>query len=249
MKILDWMDWYIVAGVRFSLHARGLRDSPRGKVLLSLPQGDQAREVVGAPTGIGRRLTNALAYGGRTESSVTLEEPETLDAELLQEEEAEEKTEAESTRPGLTMFTDGSRLDGGATGYAVVSKKGQAWAGAKVHMGNNQEAYDADCAALAHALELAARRNTTLQWITIFSDGQAAIRRMASEEPDPGSSTQSRRESTSPRCDGLGQVSPWRSGGARPTKVSPATRRPTCGTRVRQRSQGPTDLSHDLSPT
>jgi len=30
------------------------------------------------------------------------------------------KAEAEGTRPGLTMFTDGSRLDCGATGYAVV---------------------------------------------------------------------------------------------------------------------------------
>ena len=117
--------------------------------------------MVGAPTGIGRQLTNALAFGGRTENSVTLEEPETVDAELLQAEEAEQKSEAERTRPGLTMFTDGSRLDGGATGYAVVWKKGQTWAGAKVHMGDNQEAYDAECAALAHTLELAARRNTT----------------------------------------------------------------------------------------
>jgi len=39
---------------------------------------------------------------------VLLEEPETLDAELLQEEEAEAKAAAEVTRPGLTMFTDGS---------------------------------------------------------------------------------------------------------------------------------------------
>ena len=91
-----------------------------GLRLLSLPQGDQVREVVGAPTGIGRRLTNALAHRGRTESTVLLEEPVTLDAELLQEEEAEAKAEAEKNRPGLTMFTDGSRLDNGVTGYAVV---------------------------------------------------------------------------------------------------------------------------------
>jgi len=38
---------------------------------------------VGAPTEIGRRLTNALAYAGATESIVLLEEPETLDASLL----------------------------------------------------------------------------------------------------------------------------------------------------------------------
>jgi len=32
-----------------------------GLRLLSLPQGNQTREIVGTPTGIGRRLTNALA--------------------------------------------------------------------------------------------------------------------------------------------------------------------------------------------
>jgi len=67
-----------------------------GLRLLSLLQGDQAREVVGAPTGIGRRLTNALAHRGQSESTVLLEEPETLDAELLQEEEAEARAEAEN---------------------------------------------------------------------------------------------------------------------------------------------------------
>jgi len=78
-----------------------------GLRLLSLPLGDQARQVVGAPTGIGRWLTNALTHGGPTESIVLLEEPETLEAEVLREEEAEAKAEAERTRPGLTMFTDG----------------------------------------------------------------------------------------------------------------------------------------------
>jgi len=63
--------------------------------LLRLPHGGQAREVVGAPTEIGRRLTNALAYARRTESTVLPEEPENLDAESLQEEEAEAKEEAE----------------------------------------------------------------------------------------------------------------------------------------------------------
>ena len=58
--------------------------------------------------------------------------------------------------------------------------------GAKVHMGSNQEAYDAECAALAHALEKAARRNMTPKRVTIFSDAQAAIRRMASDESGPG---------------------------------------------------------------
>ena len=70
--------------------------------------------------------------------------------------------------------------------FSVVWRRGLTWAGAKVHMGNKQEAYDAECAALAHALELAAQRNATPERITIFSDAQAAIRRMASDEPGPG---------------------------------------------------------------
>jgi len=79
-----------------------------GLRLLSLPEGDQARVVLGALAEIGRRLKNGLAPGGQTERTVLLEEPETLDAELLQEEEAEAKATAEGTRPGLTMLTDGS---------------------------------------------------------------------------------------------------------------------------------------------
>jgi len=62
-----------------------------GLWLLSLPLGDQAREVVGAPTGIGRWLINTLAHGGPTESKVLLEEPETLDAALLQGEKQRQK--------------------------------------------------------------------------------------------------------------------------------------------------------------
>jgi ribonuclease HI len=84
------------------------------------------------------------------------------------------------------MFTDGSRLDSGAAGYAVAWQNGQHWVGIKTHMGYSQEAYDAECAALARALEVAARRQTTPERVTNFTDAQAAIRRMASEVPGPG---------------------------------------------------------------
>ena len=89
-------------------------------------------------------------------------------------------------RPGLTMFTDGSRMEDGATGYAVAWRKGESWAGIKTHMVYNQEAYNAECAAHARALVSASRRNTVPERVTIFTDAQAAIRRMASGEPGPG---------------------------------------------------------------
>ena len=159
-----------------------------GLRLLSLPDSDQGREVVGTKTWIGRRLKNALALArrGRMETTVLLEEPEAQDAETIQEDEKAAKAEAERSRPGITMFTDGSRLDDGATGYAVAWQSGRSWVGIKNHMGHNQEAYDAECAALARALEEAAKRQTAPERVTIFTDAQAAIRRMASEDPGPG---------------------------------------------------------------
>jgi hypothetical protein len=59
-----------------------------GLRLLSPPDGNQAREVVGARSGIGRRLKNslALAHRGRTETTVLLEDPETLFGETIQED-------------------------------------------------------------------------------------------------------------------------------------------------------------------
>jgi len=67
----------------------------------------------------------------------------------------------------------------------VVWKNGQSWVGIKTHMGFNQEAYDAECTTLARALESGSRRQTTSEQVTVFTDAQATIRWMASEEPGP----------------------------------------------------------------
>jgi len=84
------------------------------------------------------------------------------------------------------MFTDGPRLDDGATGNAVAWRSREAWEGIKTHMGYNQEAYDAECAALACVLETAAKVQPTPELVTIFTNAQAAMRWMGSEEPGPG---------------------------------------------------------------
>jgi ribonuclease HI len=84
------------------------------------------------------------------------------------------------------MFTDGSRLDSGAAGYAIAWQNCQRWVGIKTHMDYNQEADDTECAALARALQTAAQRQTTPERVTIFTDAQAAIRRISTEDPGPG---------------------------------------------------------------
>jgi len=141
------------------------------------------------------------------------------------------------------MFTDGSRLDDGATGSSVVWKRALAWVGAKVHMGNNQEAYDAECAALTHALELAAQRNATPERVTIFSDAQAAIRRMASDEPVPGRqyALEARKHIATLRKTRPGIVIEIRWCPA--TREPLATRRPTSGRRLQQGSRTPVGWS------
>ena len=136
---------------------------------------------------IGNRPGNALGHACRTETTVLLEESEAFEVEVIQEEEKAARAEAERSRPGLTMFTDESRLDSGASGYAVAWQRGQHWVGVKTHMmGYNQEAYDAECAARARALAEATRRPTAPVRVVIFTDAQAAIRRMDSEEPGHG---------------------------------------------------------------
>jgi len=84
------------------------------------------------------------------------------------------------------MFTHRSQLEHKAVGYAVAWKSGQTWEGIKTHMGFNQEAFDAECAALAYALQMAVKSDPVPDHITIFTDAQAAMRRMASYEPGLG---------------------------------------------------------------
>jgi len=59
------------------------------------------------------------------EDTVFLEAATLLEATTTIEEEAAAASEArQPIRPGLTIFTDGSRLENGATGYAVAWEKG-----------------------------------------------------------------------------------------------------------------------------
>jgi len=53
------------SGLRASAPRLKSRQRRFGLRLLSLPQCDQAWEVVGAPTGVGERLINSVAYAGR----------------------------------------------------------------------------------------------------------------------------------------------------------------------------------------
>ena len=168
-------------------------------------------------------------YSGRVEEIVLPEEgPTELDAAITVAEAAwaEQEARKADAQPGLTLWTDGSRDANGGTGYAVVWRKGRTWVGRKVHMGYYQEAYDAECAATARALAVAAGRakRHKLGKVRIFTDAQAAIARMTHDELGPGQTYASRRSKRQRSCAGRNPLSISRSTGAWPTKGFPETR-------------------------
>jgi len=65
---------------------------------------------------------------------------------------AEQEARRADSQPGLVLWTDGSRDEDRAVGYAVVWTRweGAGPGGRKAHMGFFQEAY-AECAAIARA--------------------------------------------------------------------------------------------------
>jgi len=159
--------------------------------LMSLPKGNQAKSLPGCNTAMGRRMVHFSDYSGRVEAIVLPEEgPTELDAAITVADAqwAEQEARKADDEPGLTFWTDGSRDENGGTGYAVVWRKGRTWAGRKVHMGYFQEAYDAECVAIAPALAVASERakRRKLGKVRIFTDAQAAITRMTHDEPGPG---------------------------------------------------------------
>lgn len=147
---------------------------------ISPREGSEAREPVGAPSAIGRRLEEAIEYSGRTERTTITAGAERYGAVRIVEEQEKAKVEAENDREGLTIFADRSRFETGAAGYGVVCSCGDRWVRVKAQMDYNQEAFDAECVALARALEVTARRQTPPQAVTIFANAQVVIRRMAS---------------------------------------------------------------------
>ncbi|EED21743.1 hypothetical protein TSTA_089820 [Talaromyces stipitatus ATCC 10500] len=104
---------------------------------------------------------------------------------VLDNEEA--LTEANQQRPGMTFWSDGSRLDTGraGAGVALQAVPGGPWEHVEVPMGHGHEVFDAELMGVATALEWALERQP-LGPIWVFLDAQNAIDRLRSTRPAPG---------------------------------------------------------------
>ena len=96
--------------------------------------------------------------------------------------------EAEFSYNGLTMWSDGSRLDSGATGAGIAWKTSIQWQEKSLALGYCKEIYDAELFGILEALKIAIkeRRKYGYTAITIFSDSQSAILRASNDELGPG---------------------------------------------------------------
>jgi ribonuclease HI len=126
-----------------------------------------------------------------------------LKGRVIIEDSACAKATAESwTTPdkGIAVFTDGSKSEDGWTGCAAVWKLlgncDSEWQGRKIFMGRNKEVFDAELYAIW--VGLTAARDHKEEWaahltehggprvITIFTDAQAALKRIRNDEAGPG---------------------------------------------------------------
>jgi hypothetical protein len=94
---------------------------------------------------------------------------------------------------GVWMWwTDGSRSDDGQVGAAAVCTHRSEWRTCHSYLGTeHMEVFDSELWAIGLALGETVKRRETLQrhgvkTVAVFSDSQAAIRRMAHLEPGPG---------------------------------------------------------------
>lgn len=102
-------------------------------------------------------------------------------------------THQEPTDNTIAVYSDGSRLENGDRGYAAVTQvdiRLNKWRNASAFVEENKEAYDAELFGIAAGLELALS-NATLQnnptgCVRLFTDAQAALKRLQHDTPGPG---------------------------------------------------------------
>ena len=190
------------SGLRAASTQPESRQRRLGPRLLSMPQGDQAREIVGAPTAIGRRFANALAYAGGMEISIPLQEPKTLDADLLQEGEAEPRPkqrrvglDSPCSRTGrdwttglpATQWFRGMDNPGWASKLTWATTRRHMMQSALLPQGRWNRLHE-DRLRRSGSLSLRTHKQPTDEW----------PRRSRA----PASSTRSRQGNTSPHCEG-----------------------------------------------
>lgn len=199
-------------------------DQPAKQILpITLREGDQhaqpgeqpaddriwAETTVKGPQNLGQQLAKKLARALPIDPSGGFEdtEPDTADIcqgqiRVLPREEA--ATEAQNARPGLTVWSDGSRLEDGRTGAGIAWEQQEQWRTQKIPIGAGHEVFDAELIGICKALELALKVEQKGP-VTVLLDSLAAISRIQHRRPGPGQNLAIRVQESTKQLEAQGR--------------------------------------------
>ena len=99
-------------------------------------------------------------------------------------------SEAKKDKSDLALWSDGSKLELGSVGAAAIYKNisFHSWKSYKTALGRNKDIFDAELWGISEALEVALRETALRKAckITVFSDSQAAIRKLQRSKSNAG---------------------------------------------------------------
>jgi len=167
---------------RYKLRQMKMPDGNGGGRMLKLRRGVLQR-VEGIDELIPEEFEEKRFYERTTLPTVK----ESLRGRVIIQEEEEAIAEAEKGRDGLVLWTDGSKKEDEWVGCAVVWKK-EKWEKRRVHLGRQKEAFDAEMYAMSEALKIANDicNKEEVRRVSVFTDSQATLRRIQSDEQGPG---------------------------------------------------------------
>jgi ribonuclease HI len=124
----------------------------------------------------------------RYEGTTLPEVKKRLKGQVIIQDEEQALEEAKKERDGLVLWTDGSRKEDEWVGCAVVWEEDKRWNKRRVHLGRQKEAFDTEMYAMSEAVKIADGicGKKEVRRVTIFTDSQATLRRIQSDEPGPG---------------------------------------------------------------
>jgi len=109
-----------------------------------------------------------------------------LKGQVIIQEEEQVLEEARKERDGLVLWTDGSRKEDEWVGCTVIWKE-ERWNKRRMHLGRQKEAFDAEMYAMSEAVKIADEicQEKEVRKVTVFTDSQATLQRIQSDEPGP----------------------------------------------------------------
>jgi len=168
---------------RYKMRQMMMPDATGGGRMIEM-EGNVVRRV----EGIDELIPENDPFERRSYERTTLPEiKKRLKGQVIIQEEEQALEEARKERDGLVLWTDGSKKEDEWVGCAVVWKE-ERWNKRRVHLGRQKEAFDAEMYAMSEAVKIADNicREKEVRRVTVFTDSQATLRRIQSDEPGPG---------------------------------------------------------------